>query len=102
MAGATPRLEKAERDLERARQILTHPVHNYQPEEWMLLATLVGEADLTVREEREANPALDIPLLDEVIADLREVTRDFTDSAFLSSTGAARRHNPQLFSGRSR
>jgi hypothetical protein len=93
------RLAEAERYLEQARRILMHPV-NLDADEWVLLATLVGEADHVVREEQRWNPQLQLPLLDEVIDDFRELTADFTNAAFLSATRAARRRNPPLFTGR--
>ena len=92
------KLEEAERDLIQAQRILAHP-HRYQPEKWMLLATLVGEADLTIRQEALASPHLKA-LLEEVVADFREVTNDFTNPDFLRGSRAARRRNKELFSGR--
>jgi hypothetical protein len=91
-------LEEAERALRQAQRILAVP-HSYQPEEWMLLATLVGEADLAIRHDPLTSPSLK-ELLDQVIADFREVTSDFTGRAFLSGSRAARRRNKDLFSGR--
>jgi hypothetical protein len=90
-------LKEAERALRQAQRILAHP-GGYAPEEWMLLATLVGEADLAIRQDPLATPTLTV-LLEEVIAELREVTNDFTDPAFLSGSRAARRRNKNLFSG---
>lgn len=93
------RLAEAERSLRQALQVLAGG-DSYEGEEWMLLATLVGEADLIVREEQQNDPAIRVPLLEIAVAELREVTAGFTDPTFLRSTGAARRRNPQLFSGR--
>jgi hypothetical protein len=90
--------EQAERDLRQAQQILAHP-GRYEPEEWMLIATLVGEADLAIRQDPLASQSLKV-LLEEVVGDFREVTRDFTDSAFLRGSRAARRRNKGLFSSR--
>ena len=89
--------DEAERSLRQAQRILSHG-SRFQPEEWMLLATLVGEADLAIRGEPRASQGLKA-LLDEVVADLREVTKDFTDPAFLRGSRAARRRNKALFSG---
>jgi hypothetical protein len=91
------KLEEAESALRRARHILAQP-SSYDPEEWMLLATLVGEADLAIRQDPLATTTL-TALLDAVIAELRDVTSDFTDPAFLSGSRAARRRNKGLFSG---
>ena len=74
-----------------ARRMLAHPA-NMVGEEWLWLATIVVEA----QEFREA-AGLPLPMLDEVLAELREETRDFTDPKFLQSTGPARRDNPGLF-----
>jgi uncharacterized membrane protein YozB (DUF420 family) len=91
-------LEEAERALNQAQHILAHP-HSYQPEEWMLLATLVGEADLAIQQNPSADPQLKA-LLAHVVADLQEVTNNFTLPAFLSGSRAARRRNKDLFSGK--
>jgi len=76
---------------------LAHP-DNLKPEEWLLLATLVGEADLLVREEQRVNPAVEVPLLNEVVGELREATANFTEPRFLRASRAARRKNQELFS----
>ena len=90
--------DEAERALQQAKRILAHP-HGYQPEEWLLLATLVGEADLAIRQDPRASEHLKV-LLAQVVDDLREVTHDFTDPAFLRGSRAARRRNQDLFSSR--
>ena len=54
MENNTPSLSEAERQLEQARRILAHPV-NLDSDEWMLVATLVGEADLTIQSDRHAS-----------------------------------------------
>lgn len=83
--------------MRQAQRILAHP-RGYQPEEWMLIASLVGEADLAIRQDPLASANLKA-LLEEVTQAFREVTRDFTDTAFLRSSRAARRRNKELFSG---
>lgn len=88
-------LQEADRALHQARRILAHP-QGYQPEEWTLLATLVGEADLAIRLEPVVSPSLKA-LLEEVVGDFREATNGFTDPSFLDATGAARRRNKELF-----
>lgn len=90
-------LEEAERALDQAQRILAHP-HGYQSEEWILLATLVGEADLAIRQDPLATPQLKA-LLADVVGDFRDVTNNFTNSTFLSGSRAARRRNNELFSG---
>jgi hypothetical protein len=94
------RLAEAERSLQRALKLMAHP-HNYDPDEWMLLATLVGEAGLVVHNEQQSHPSLEAPLLDKAVEELRDMTKGFTDPAFLKATRAARRRNPSLFSSRS-
>ena len=64
----------------------------------MLLATLVDEADLTIRGNPQTSPDLKV-LLEEVVGDFRTITENFTDPDFLSGSGAARRRNKGLFSG---
>ena len=91
-------LEEAESALRQSQRILAHPT-GYQPEEWMLLATLVGEADRAIRQDPLASSSLK-GLLEKVISDFREATSDFTDPAFLRASRAARRRNKDLFSGR--
>ena len=91
-------LEEAERALRQAQGILAHP-GGYEPVEWMLLATLVGEADLAIRQDALASLALKV-LLEEVVGDFREVTSDFANPDFLRGSRAARRRNKELFSGR--
>ena len=88
---------EAKRQLEQARRIVAHPA-NLLPEEWLLLATLVGEAELAIRADPEAGDELR-DLLRQVVGELRELTHGFTDPAFLRSSLAARRRNPGLFAG---
>lgn len=87
-------IAEAERSLRQAQGILEGSC-SYEPEEWMLLATLIGEADLTLRHD-QSSPELGL-LLSEVVADFREVTRGFTHPEFIRATKSARRRNPQLF-----
>jgi hypothetical protein len=91
----TQTLAEAERQLEQARRILAHPINLY-PDEWMLVATLVGEADLITQSAGIEGAELR-NLLQEVVADFRQVTNNFTDPAFIRSTRAARRRNRELF-----
>ena len=90
------RIAEAENDLRRALHILSCG-GRYQPEEWMLISTLIGEADLVLQEARQRVPRLHVPLLDTAIEELRRATSNFRDTDFLGSTRAARRRNPQLF-----
>jgi hypothetical protein len=91
-------LEEAKRALAQAQDILAHP-YGFQPEEWMLLATLVGEADLAIRGKPVADANLQ-ELREKVIRDFREVTNGFTNPDFLNASGAARRRNKELFAVR--
>ena len=90
-------LAKAERSLTQAQRIMRHGRPSDDAEEWLLLATLVGEADLTFQATRQRNPSLTFPLLETVVAELYEMTAGFTDPVFLRMTRAARRRNPALF-----
>lgn len=87
---------EAEADLRRARELLSGS-GRYDSYDWLLLATLIGEADLVLREARKQIPRLHVPLLDEVREELRTQTSNFTDDDFLRSSRAARRRNPELF-----
>ena len=58
----------------------------------MLLAILVGEADLAIRHDPRASGRLKA-VHDEVVADFRVVTSNFTEPAFLRGARAARRRN---------
>ena len=95
MENNTPSLSEAERQLEQARRIVAHPV-NLDSDEWMLVATLVGGADLTIQSDRHASGEVR-KLLREVVSELHQVTNGFNDPAFLRSTRAARRRNKGLF-----
>lgn len=90
-------LAKAERDLKQAQDILAHGRPRDGAEEWLLVATLIGEADLVFQHARRRDPSLTFPLLDTVIEELYEMTAGFTDPVFLRGTRAARRRNPALF-----
>lgn len=89
-------LSRIERDLRRAQQLLSVQ-GRCDIYEWPLLVLIVGEADLALRTADDDDVGRLRPLFDEVMADLRDRTSDFRDPEFLSSTRAARRHNPELF-----
>jgi hypothetical protein len=91
------RLSQAERDLRQALEVMAHPGSGYQPEEWMLLATLVGEAELVAQAKRVHDPAFQMPLLKQAVEKLRDLTADFTNPSFKRATRAVRRRYPALF-----
>jgi hypothetical protein len=93
------RVADAEANLQRARRLLSG-TGRYGSDDWMLLATLIGEADLVIREAHQRTPGLDLSLLDVVTDEFRKETDDFSDADFLQSSRAARRRNPQLFQRR--
>ena len=66
-------------------------------EEWLLIATNAGEADLAMDRLAPDDAARLRPMLDELMRDLRDQTDNFRDPEFLSLTRAARRRNPALF-----
>jgi len=90
-------LAGAERGLAQAQRIMSHGRPSDDAEEWLLLATLVGEADLAFQAARRQNPALTYPLLEAAVAELYAMTAGFTDPVFLRMTKAARRQNRALF-----
>jgi hypothetical protein len=94
----TSPLEKVRNSLDQAKRILVVS-GQYEADEWMLLATLIGDADLILREEEDSHPELR-DLLGDVVQELKDVTRNFTAPEFLRSTRAARRRNRELFSVR--
>lgn len=93
------------RDPSRVRRDLDHAIHllaghgRLGSEDWLLVASLIAEADLSLRASQEKSEAM-WSLLERAIDDLREATRDFTDRDFIRSTRAARRRNPALFAPR--
>ena len=90
-----PDISAVRRDLETAIHLLAG-CDRLVPEQWLLVATLIAEADLSLRARHPVDQSL-MPFLERAIDDLREVTRDFTDREFVRSTRAARRRNPTLF-----
>jgi hypothetical protein len=90
-------LADAERSLKQAQHVMSSGRLGDDAEEWLLVATLIGEADLDFQKARQGNPALTFPLLETVVAELYEMTAGFTDPVFLRMTRAARRRNPALF-----
>ena len=91
-------LAEAEQDLNRALDILTNsPMTHLQPEEWIHLATLVGEAALVINLARENDPAVLKPLLENTIAAFRAETDNFRDVEFQRSARAVRRRYRDLF-----
>lgn len=95
-----PPLERAEADLRYAQRILGTG-GSYQPEEWLLVATLVVGAERAIRDARHQGTELRA-LFGEVLKDLADVTRNFTDPAFVKASRAARRDHPELFLPRKR
>ncbi len=93
-----PLLERARQCLEQAHRVLAVPVR-YQPEEWLLLAGLVGEAESLVREARAADPSASLPLFDLVMEEFRDATANFTNVDFLKSSAPARRGYRDFYKG---
>jgi hypothetical protein len=96
-AGVSADLAGAERSLKQAQHVMSHGRPSDDAEEWLLLATLIGEADSDFRTARQHNPSLTFPLLEIVVEELYEMTAGFTDPVFLRMTRAARRRNRALF-----
>ncbi len=92
----TADIVKAERDLKQALQILAFGT-DYSSEEWTLLATLLGDVDLVLRDAAPSDDSTLVQLCAEALKQLRAATSDFSDPAFLRATTAARRRHPRLF-----
>lgn len=88
--------ERAALAAERAHLLLVQPA-TLDPHDWLLVATLVVEADGALKNAQDADPSVCLPILDTVIEELREATSNFSDAGFLRATKSARRHNPSLF-----
>jgi hypothetical protein len=84
--------EEASEPLRRVRQLLAQPaaLDSYN---WLLIATLLSEADESLRRsEVSQNPALN-----DVLDELRDLTRNFTLPAFDQAARPVRRRYPHLF-----
>ena len=91
-------LAEAERRLKYAHHILTYSsLASFQPEEWMLLASLVGEADLAIRTAPEEYSLALKPVLETVVALFRAETDGFRNIEFQRHARAARRQYRDLF-----
>jgi hypothetical protein len=90
-------LAEFENGLKQVQHILSNGRPSDGAEEWLLVTTIIGEADLALQEARGSNPTVELPLLDAVVAELYEMTAGFTDPEFLRATKPARRQNPRLF-----
>jgi hypothetical protein len=84
---------------ERAHWLLAQPA-TLASHEWLLIATLVVEADGALKNAQGSDPTVRLPILDTVVEELREATSNFSDAGFLRATKPARRHNPSLFTPR--
>ncbi len=82
--------------LRQAARILEHPV-GINSDEWLLVASNVGEAYNFLRSLPSGQGQSEQDLLDRVIVEFRRETDDFRDPFFLRSTGPARRRAPDLF-----
>ncbi|QAY75405.1 hypothetical protein [Sphingosinicella sp. BN140058] len=58
--------------------------------DWLLVATLLVEADEALERAKQSNPAVELPLLDEVVEELRDATENFTkpDIVICGNAGA--------------
>ena len=66
----------------------------------LLVATLLVEADAELKAAQEDDPSVALPLLAEVVEELRDATSNFTKPEFCRATKPARRQNPRLFARR--
>jgi hypothetical protein len=79
---------------QKTRQNVSPSSQDCQP---LLVATLVVEAHGALKNARDTDATVCLPILDTVIEELREATANFADADFLRATRSARRHNPSLF-----
>ena len=91
-------LARAELCLTQAHGVLRVPLR-YQPEEWMLLAGLIAEAENDIREAQADDPDAHLSLFDTVMEEFRDATANFTNIDFLQSTRAVRRRWKAFYSG---
>ncbi len=91
--------EQARRAAERAQRMLTQPA-TLDSYDWGLVATLVVEADRALARAQEHDRLITLPLLELVLEELRDVTSNFTNSAFLKATKPERRQKRSLFAPR--
>jgi hypothetical protein len=99
MTDANEHLAQASHALERAKGLLAQPA-TLDGYEWLLVATLIVEADDALMVAQKSDPSARLPLLDEVVEELREATSNFTKAEFASAAKAPRRQKPNLFTPR--
>ena len=92
-------LSEARSCAEHAQHLLLQPATS-DGHDWLALAGSIVQADLFLKQAQELDPSVRLALLDTVLAELRDVTANFTKPEFLSATGPARRDNPLLFKPR--
>lgn len=91
--------EQARRAAERAQRLLTQPA-TLDSYDWGLVATLIVEADEALGHAQVYDPSITLPLLETVLEELRDVTSNFTNAAFIRATKPERRQKPSLFAPR--
>ena len=87
---------EAQRGAEAARRLMEQPA-GLDGHDWGLIVAHLAAADEALLAARKLDPTIDMPLLNEAIEELVEITANFTRSDFLNSTRAARRNRPGLF-----
>jgi len=89
-------LLEARRSAEWAHDLMTSPA-GFDSYDWgVVIDRIVGAAE-ALQAARELDPTVELPLLEEAIEELRDITANFTKAEFLDSTRAHRRHRPELF-----
>jgi len=91
--------DQAIRAAARAQGLLAQPA-TLDSYDWLLLATLIVEADDALKTAQRHDPTIHLPILGAVVEELREVTSNFSRPDFLAATKPARRQNPILFDPR--
>jgi hypothetical protein len=68
--------------------------------DWGLVVSLIVEADDALMRARAYESSITLPLLETILDELRDVTSNFTNAAFLEASKSARRQKTGLFAVR--
>lgn len=89
-------LLEAQRCAEWAHDLMMSPA-GFDSYDWGVVTSRIVGAAEALRSARKLDPTVALPLLDEAIEELRDISANFTRPEFLDSTRASRRQSPELF-----